>query len=367
LNIGVLTSSRADFGIYLPLLKRMAADPFFKMDIIAFGTHLSPFHGHTIDQIREEGFQVSFQIDSLLSGDSAEAISTAMALTEIKFASFWGSHKDRFDLIFCLGDRYEMHAAVMAAVPFGLKFAHFHGGETTLGAIDNIFRHSITLCAYQHFASTDDYADRIQTITGSPDNVYTVGAMSLDNLISMTLFSKREFFEKWNIDLEKPTLLVTLHPETVTLTRNEEFARTVANVLEQLAEFQVIITMPNSDTEGSVIRKVWHQKFALNDRVFMIENFGTKGYFSCMRYCSLLLGNTSSGIIEAASLNKYVINLGERQKGRAKGSNVFDCNFDEKEIIRLIRKVTSLPEYTGKNIYWNGGAVDKVISILKDR
>jgi GDP/UDP-N,N'-diacetylbacillosamine 2-epimerase (hydrolysing) len=182
----------------------------------------------------------------------------------------------------------------------------------------------------------------------------------------MTLFSKQEFFKKWKIDLGNPTLLVTLHPETIALTRNYEFARTVASVLEQLTEFQVIITMPNSDTEGSVIRKVWQQNFTSSNRVLMIENFGTKGYFSCMRYCSMLLGNTSSGIIEAASLHRYVINLGERQKGRARGSNVFDCDFDEKEIISLIRKVTLLPEYSGDNMYWKGGAVDQVIRILKE-
>jgi GDP/UDP-N,N'-diacetylbacillosamine 2-epimerase (hydrolysing) len=366
LIIGILTSSRADFGIYLPLLKKMQRDNFFKIEIIAFGTHLSPFHGYTIDQIKENGFDVSFQVESLLIGDSTEAISTAMALTSIKFSSFWASYKDRFDLIFCLGDRYEMFAAVTAAIPYGLKFAHFHGGEKTLGAIDNIFRDSISLIAKKHFVSTQEYALRIERLIDSKEEIYNIGSLSLDNLLSESLYSKEDFYEKWKINLNFPTILVTLHPETIALTKNREYAQILAGVIKQLGEFQVVITMPNVDTQGSVIRSVWHEEFSTEKKIHMIENFGTTGYFSCMKHCRLLLGNTSSGIIEAASLNRYVINLGDRQKGRLRGANVFDCSFEEKSIISLVKKVLSLPEYPGGNIYWNGGAANKVIDILKE-
>jgi GDP/UDP-N,N'-diacetylbacillosamine 2-epimerase (hydrolysing) len=344
----------------------MQRNTFFKIEIIAFGTHLSPFHGHTIDQIKENGFDVFFQVESLLLGDSPEAISTAMALTSIKFSSFWASYKDRFDLIFCLGDRYEMFAAVTAGIPFGLKFAHFHGGEKTLGAIDNIFRDSISLVAKKHFASTQEYALRIERLVDSKEEIYNIGSLSLDNLLSEPLYSKEDFFEKWKIDLNNLTMLVTLHPETIAITKNRDYAKVLANVIKQLGEFQVVITMPNSDTQGSVIRSVWQQELSEEKRIYMIENFGTRWYFSCMKHCRLLVGNTSSGIIEAASLNKYVINLGDRQKGRLKGANVFDCAFDEKSIISLIRKLVALPEYTGDNIYRNGDAADKVIEILKE-
>ena len=343
----------------------MQGDLFFKMEIIAFGTHLSHFHGYTLNQILDENLSVPFQIESLVLGDTTEAVSTAMALTAMKFSSFWATHQNRFDLVFCIGDRYEMHAAVMAAVPFGIKFAHFHGGETTLGTIDNVFRHSISLCSSLHFVSTETYADRLKNLLDNNRHIYVTGALSLDNISTLPLYSSEEFYLKWNIDLGKPTILATLHPETLAIEKNEEYATHLAQALNQL-DFQIVITMPNSDAAGAVIRHVWLRDLAENKRVFFIENFGTKGYFTCVKYCAFLLGNTSSGIIEAASFSKYVINLGERQKGRARGDNVLDCDFDVQRIIALANKISKLPFPNGHNIYWNGGAVEKTVQTLKE-
>ena len=154
MNIAVLTSSRADYGIYLPLLKKLQSDPFFNLKIFVFGTHMSVFHGLTKNQIKEDGFEISREIESLVLGDSAEAISSAMGLTMLKFASVWAQEQNETDLIFCLGDRYEMFGAVMACVPFNIPVAHIHGGETTIGAIDNIFRHSLSLASKLHFVTT---------------------------------------------------------------------------------------------------------------------------------------------------------------------------------------------------------------------
>ena len=150
-TIGILTSSRADYGIYLPLLNILKGYSDFNLKLIVFGTHLSPFHGYSINQIQKDGFKVDYTIESILVGDTSNAISTAMALTSFKFADFWKERKNEFDLVFCLGDRYEMFAAVIAGVPYNIKFAHLHGGEKTLGSIDNIFRHAITLSSKYHF------------------------------------------------------------------------------------------------------------------------------------------------------------------------------------------------------------------------
>lgn len=344
----------------------MERDPFFKVELIAFGTHLSHFHGYTLDHITEEGFETPYQIESLVLGDTQEAMSTSMGLTSIKFSSFWQAHHKRFDLVFCLGDRYEMFAAVYAAVPFGTYFAHFHGGETTLGAVDNIFRHAISLASKLHFVSTNIYSDRLKSILGESKNIYVTGALSLDNLNTVELLSKEEFANKWKINLNKPTVLVTLHPETVAIEMNEAYAATIANVINQLLKYQVVVTMPNSDAAGSVIRRAWERLLEKSERIVIIENFGTEGYLSCMKHCSFLLGNTSSGIIEAASLNKYVINVGDRQKGRVRGANVFDCTFSVSDILAKITLIEGLPAYAGDNIYWCGGAVDKIIEIIKD-
>ena len=254
-TIAIITSSRADYGIYLPLLKALKDDPFFYVRIIAFGTHLSPFHGYTINQIKNDGFKIAYTVESMLTGDSPNAISTTMALTSLKFADFWKEHKEEFDLVFCLGDRYEMFSAVTAGIPFNIPFAHLHGGEKTLGAIDNIFRHAITLASKYHFVSCKEHGERVAELTESKDNIFDIGALSLDNLDSLPLLSKEVFNYKFGIDLNLPTILVTVHPETVTPEMNEIYVEELAETLLELKNYQVIITLPNADTAGTLIRK----------------------------------------------------------------------------------------------------------------
>lgn len=365
IKIGVLTSSRADFGIYLPLLKKLKADKDFELSIIAFGTHLSPYHGHTIDQIEAAGFEVKYKVENMLLTDSSSAIATAMGLTTIKFAGFWSEYANEFDLVFCLGDRYEMFSAIMAGVPFQVPFAHLHGGETTLGAIDNVFRHSITLASEYHFVSTPDAALRVKQITDSDKHIYYIGALSLDNLSDMDLLTIDEFKQQWAVDLSKKTILTTFHPETVDYKHNQYYADELVKTLKSLSSYQVLITMPNADTAGSIIRKVLADNFSNSDRVFLVENLGAKGYFTAMKYCAFLLGNTSSGIIEAASFGKYVINLGDRQKGRSAGNNVIHTPISVDSIIKAVSRIENSVSLANENIYFNNGAAVQIIKILK--
>lgn len=376
MKVAVLTSSRADYGIYLPLLKALQAHPKFDLNIIAFGTHLSPFHGHTVDQIIADGFTVNYQIESMQAGDSENAIATAMGLTTLKFADFWALHKNDFDWVVCLGDRYEMFAAVNAGIPYGIKFAHIHGGEKTLGAIDNIFRHSITLASQLHFTATDDYAKRVrELIEGEAEveaeaedegKVKVVGALSLDNLKNMPLLSVDDFYKKFNIDLAKPTILTTFHPETVNASRNKKYAAILSETFSELsAKYQIVITLPNADTESATIRTAFLKlQQATNNKVICVENFGTQGYFSCIKHSSFLLGNTSSGIIEAASFHKRVINIGERQKGRTTGDNVMHIAIDKESLLKAVNQIENMPPFKGKNLYYNGGATEIIINTL---
>ena len=365
MRIAVLTSSRADFGIYVPLLKKLKTNIYFELEIIAFGTHLSYFHGYTISQIQEAGFEIKYKIESLVLGDSKESVSTSIGLTQIKFASFWSANSLKYDIVFCLGDRYEMFGAVSAGLPFNIKFAHIHGGETSLGAIDNAFRHAISLMSTYHFASTQTHIDRLNEILEDKSHVYNVGALSLDNIKEMELFSKIEIHEKWNVDFSKPNILLTLHPETVNGS-NIQNANVIVQVVQQLLFYNFIITMPNADNGGNEIREVFEQKLLHFTNVKLIENLGTKGYFSCLQHAYLVLGNSSSGIIEAASFNKYVINLGKRQKGRATSRNVIHVNFILENIIDAINQALILGDYKDNNIYWNGGAGNKIIKVLEN-
>jgi GDP/UDP-N,N'-diacetylbacillosamine 2-epimerase (hydrolysing) len=368
MKIAILTSSRADYGIYKPLLKALYADDFFEVSIIAFGTHLSPYHGQTVNNIISDGYKVDYRIASLLLTDDDSSLSASMGLTTIKFAEFWKDHVNDFDWVFCLGDRFEMFAAVMAGLSIGVKFAHIHGGETTLGAIDNVFRHSITLASRLHFVATTAFADRVQSLLDiQGGDVVVTGALSLDNLSDIPLLDTAAFKEKWNIDLTIPSILITVHPETADAAMNEQHIREIASLLPELQErYQLIITMPNADTNGSLFRAAFQELGSqYTDRIKLIENFGTQSYFSCMQHVKLLLGNTSSGIIEAASFNKYVINLGDRQKGRLAGKNVLHVPIEKAAVWAAIIKIEQSDAAKVDNVYYNGGAVKKIIEKLK--
>jgi GDP/UDP-N,N'-diacetylbacillosamine 2-epimerase (hydrolysing) len=365
MRISILTSSRADYGIYLPLLKKLNADPEFDLGLIVFGSHLSKFHGFSVKQIEADGFRIDHRVDTLLLSDSEGGISTSMGLTSLKFATLWEKEEDNYDIVFCLGDRFEMFAAVSAAAPFQIKLAHLHGGETTLGAIDNKFRHSISIFADIHFTSTPAAGDRVKQIIGSELDVYCVGALSLDNVESLKTFSLGEFKDTFGIDLSIPSILLTFHPETVDPHRNLLHIGELTKALEQV-DYQVIITLPNADTLGNTIRHKLIDFAQQNSHIKIVENFGTQGYFTCLKHCHFLLGNTSSGIIEAASFGRYTIDLGNRQAGREHGSNVIKCEVTKDAILKAVELVKEMPPLTTSNFYWQGGAADKIISILKN-
>jgi GDP/UDP-N,N'-diacetylbacillosamine 2-epimerase (hydrolysing) len=365
MRIGILTSSRADYGIYLPLLRKLKSDDYFEADIIVFGTHLSEHHGLTIGQIKSDGFEVKYTVPVVFENDTPQGIATLMGETSIEFAKFWESNAAKFDLVFCIGDRYEMFAAVMSGVHFQIQFAHLHGGERSLGATDNIFRHAITLASKIHFASTNESVERIKELTETTTDIFHVGALSLDNLEDMRLLTLDEFKIKWGIDLSQKTILVTFHPETTSLTKNDLYSKEIIEAIYALTEFQFLITMPNADTESNAIRNNFIASFIETPNVFLVENLGTQSYFTAMNYCTLLIGNTSSGIIEAASFKKYVINLGERQNGREAGANVIHTMIESSAIVTGVLKIATLINFEGDNIYFNGGASEKIINILK--
>lgn len=366
IRVGVLTSSRADFGIYLPLLKALQKEEAFHLELIVFGTHLSKFHGYTVEQIEREGFKIAKRIESLLLGDTPSAIASAYGLTALKFAEYWQENEQSFDVVFALGDRFEMAAAVAASIPFGIKIAHLHGGETTLGAIDNIYRHSISLASLLHFVAAEPFAKRLnQLLDDEKASIYNVGSLSLENLKNIDFLSIEAFKNKWQIDLNIKTILVTVHPETVAYQKNLAYCEETIKALEQLAnEFQIVITMPNADTAGMVFREAFETLAKKQQSIKIIENFGTQSYFTCMKYAKLMVGNTSSGIVEAASFQKYVLNLGDRQKDRLCGENVIHVPFNHDLIVKNTLEYAT-KEYNGENIYFKSNPSEIIIQILK--
>lgn len=367
IKVGILTSSRADYGIYKPLLKALSKDGDFDLGLIVFGTHLSKLHGYTVKEIEGDGYRIVQRIESLLLGDSPNAIASSYALTAQKFSDYWQNYSKQFDVIIALGDRFEMAAAIAAALPFGIQIAHLHGGETTLGAIDNVYRHSISLASKHHFVAAYEFKHRLERLLGKgfSENIHHVGSLSLENLESVEIPSIQEFKEKWNIDLTKDSILATVHPETVEFNRNEFYAEQVVVAFEELSRrYQIVITMPNADTNGLIYREKFNQLAKNNANIHLIENFGIASYFACMSYSKLMIGNTSSGIIEAASLNKYVINIGDRQKGRLSGKNVLSIPINAEHITSLAKEYLGR-EYKGENPYYQPNPSERILEILK--
>lgn len=364
MKIGVLTSSRADYGIYLPLLRKIKVDAYFELVIIAFGTHLSKFHGYTISEIEKEKFNKIHSISTILTNDDPQSIASSYGLTCLKFADYW--QKNNYDLVFCLGDRYEMNAAVQAGLPYNIKFAHLHGGETTLGAVDNIYRHQITLASTLHFTANDAFSDQVAQIIGEKQNIFTVGSLSLNEIVNFKPKNKTEFYETYGIP-NKDFALITFHPETVNFDKNEYYASEMRKALSQITtKLFLVITMPNADTSGTVFRnEINLLKEKHPYQVLCIENFGKENYFNAMFYSKVLIGNTSSGIIEAASFGKYVVNVGERQKGRLQSSNIINSSFSHNNIIQAIELAMSKGDYQGDNAYYLPNPSDAIIKAVK--
>jgi GDP/UDP-N,N'-diacetylbacillosamine 2-epimerase (hydrolysing) len=362
-NIAVLTSSRADYGIYLPLLKAIHNDSTLKLSVIAFGTHLSPAHGETVNAIINDGFNHIIKVDTMPDGDTPGDISRAMGKTMTAFSSVWDVNP--FDLIIALGDRYEMFAACASVMPFNIPIAHIHGGETTEGAIDDAFRHGITQMSKLHFTTTKTYSNRVAELKGNNAHIYNVGALSLDNLKNTTLLSIAEFKDRFNIDMAKPGILITFHPETVALDKNKGYIGALIDALEQLTAYQLIITMPNADTMGNMIREKLNGFISATSNAIGIESFGMLGYLSCMKHCSMMLGNTSSGFVEAAFFPKWVINLGDRQKGRILTPNILQTPVTKESILAAVHKIEALGTPPPVDVYGDGHTAQRIVQLLK--
>ncbi|TFH39802.1 MAG: UDP-N-acetylglucosamine 2-epimerase (hydrolyzing) [Bacteroidia bacterium] len=365
IKIGVLTSSRADYGIYLPLLRVLESDPAFNIELLVFGTHMSEKYGMTINEIRKDGFSIYTTLDTMPVDDGPGSIARSMGKTITEFTGIWNDR--RYDYVIALGDRYEMFAAVASTVPYNIRVAHIHGGETTRGAIDNAFRHSISHMSDIHFAACDQYAERLTNMLDQGImKVYNVGALSIDSLSRVKFYSPGEFLKNYSIDLLKPFLLVTFHPETIGYSENRIYIRELISALGEANDRGIVITMPNADTGSQVIREAFESFASRDKRVTIIENFGPRAYLTCMKYCSMMVGNSSSGFIEASFFPKPVINLGMRQDGRIRTPNIIDCDIKKDKIIESIRDAGRMVAGEKVKIYGTGDTSVKISEVLKD-
>jgi UDP-N-acetylglucosamine 2-epimerase (non-hydrolysing)/GDP/UDP-N,N'-diacetylbacillosamine 2-epimerase (hydrolysing) len=365
-SIGVVTTSRADYGIYRPVLKKIEADADLNLELYVSGMHLSQEHGMTIEEIEKDGFLIKERI-SILGEDSPKGIAISMGQGIIEFGKAF--EKSTPDILLVLGDRFEMLSSVIAALPFNIPIAHIHGGESTEGLIDEAIRHSISKMSHLHFPSTPEYAQRIIQMGEEPEKVTLSGAPSLDNLNDIIFLSATEISKKFSLTVPDKFLLVTYHPVTLEYEQNASNFKNLLEVLEENA-LPVIFTFPNTDTYGTIIIKQIEEFLKQNKEAQAVKSLGTQGYFSLMKLAMGMLGNSSSGIIEAASFSLPVLNIGNRQKGRHCSFNVVYAENSKQSISDALQKVIS-PEFKNslrgmKNPYGNGNASQIIVKQLKN-
>ncbi len=364
--IGVVTVARSDYGIYQSVLRRIQADPDLGLHLIVSGMHLSAEFGSTVKTIEADGYPIGDRIEMLLSSDSPEGIARSMGLGTMGMAQAYARHRP--DILVVLGDRFEMHAAAVAALPFKIPVAHIHGGELTEGAIDDALRHSLTKLSHLHFVSTQEYCDRVVQLGEEPWRVVISGAPGLDNLKETKLLSKAELAKRLDFPIDHPPLLVTFHPVTL---EYEETSRQIGELLAALSRFDlpIVFTLPNADTGGRVISPMFAEFVKGRSSARIVDNLGTEAYFSLMAIGAAMLGNSSSGIIEAPSFKLPVVNIGTRQQGRVRAANVIDVGYGMDEISEGIRRATQTTFReslsTLVNPYGIGQAAEKIVDRLK--
>lgn len=368
MKVGVVTTSRADYGIYSPILARLHADAELELQLYVGGMHLLASHGSTVRVIEEDGYPIAARIDHLLASDAPEAVADSMGRGTSAFAGALA--KGTPDVLLVLGDRFEMFAAAVAAVPQRIPLAHIHGGETTEGAIDEGFRHALTKLSHLHFASTQVYADRIAQMGEERWRITVSGAPALDHIETMDLLSGSDLDAALGFELEAPPFLLTFHPVTLDATDPGVQVDAVLEALDAFGDVPTVATYPNADTHGSVIRARLERWCDARDGRHLVSSLGTLRYFSLMAASRAMVGNSSSGIIEAASFGLPVVNVGDRQKGRIHGENVLDVACDSRSIQGALARTAevsftdSLKAMT--NPYGGGHAAEIIVETLKN-
>lgn len=339
-KICVVTGSRAEYGLLSGLMRAIQEDKDLQLQVIATNMHLSPEFGLTYREIEKDGFQIDKKVQMLLSSDTPNATTKSVGLATIGFADAYEDLQP--DLIVVLGDRFEILAAVSAALFFKIPVAHLHGGEITEGAYDDSIRHAITKMSHLHFTSTEVYRQRVIQLGEQPDRVFYVGAIGVENIKRVPLMSQAELEDSIRFKLGEKSLLVTYHPVTLENHTAADQCQNLLEALDEFPEYKVIFTLPNSDTDGRVIIQLINEYVSLHsERCMAIPSLGLQRYLSALKCVSAVVGNSSSGIIEVPSFGIPTLDIGNRQKGRIAAESVVHCGNDSRSIIEGMQQVLS--------------------------
>ena len=365
-KVCVITGSRSEYGLFFPILKKILKSNLLELQLITTSSHHSIEHGLTYREIENDGFFINEKIKShLASNEKSSIVKSAAKTSELLSDSL---HRLKPDLVLLLGDRYETLAAATAALLMNIPIAHIHGGEKTEGAVDEQIRHAITKMSYLHFCSTEQYRQRVIQMGEDPKRVFNSGAPGIDNIVNLKPLTKIQLEEELDWQFNDTSVLFTYHPVTLKDTDLQSNLEFILGVLATF-KFNILFTYANADFGSHIINQNIEKFCKKNPKKYKVfKNLGQVRYLSAMKYVDLIIGNSSSGIIEAASFKKPVINIGVRQKGRLQGKNVINCN-----LITLKESIIfSLSDYFKNtiknmtNIYGTGISSDVIVAELEN-
>lgn len=364
----VISGTRAEYGLLRWVMKGIQDAPELTLQIIATGMHLSPEFGLTYQAIEEDGFKIDRKVEMLISSDTSVGIAKSIGLGIIGFADAFNELKP--DLILVLGDRFEIFAAVSAALVARIPVAHLHGGETTEGAFDEALRHSITKMSHLHFVAAATYRQRVIQLGEQPERVFLVGGLGVDNIKRLKLLDRSALEASIDFKLGPKNLLITFHPVTLeTATAADQMSELLATLAE-LKDTRLIFTMPNADTDGRTLIKMVEKFVEQHPNARAYSSLGQLRYLSCIAHVDGVVGNSSSGLAEVPSFNKGTVNIGDRQRGRLQAESIINCEPNRESITAALQQLYSENFQAGltqvSNPYGGGGASEKIVKILKD-
>lgn len=367
-KISILTATRAEYGLLKPVINKLISVSEFDVRVVATGAHLSPEFGLTYREIEQDGIAIDEKIEILLSADTPSAISKSMGLAMISFADYFD--KLQPDMLVVLGDRYETLAVCCAAMNQRIPIAHLYGGEITEGVVDESIRHAITKLSYLHFTSTEEYRGRVIQLGEQPDRVFSVGATGIENILQEKLMSKAELEVAIDFKLDKLYAMVTFHPVTLEDNNSAEQFQALLGTCEKYKDMKFIFSKANADANGRIINQMIDTFVKGNDQAIAFTSLGMTRYLSALRYCAFVIGNSSSGLVEAPSFGIPTINIGDRQKGRLQAESIINCEPTKEDIVQAIA-LAMTENFKNRaratvNPYGDGNTSGKIVDTIKD-
>ncbi len=366
-KIAIVTGTRAEYGLLKPIIQKIQDDKELQLCLIVTGTHLSKKYGFTFHEIELDGFSINYKVNMNLENNTPYGISCAMGQEIVELAEIFD--KEKIDMVILLGDRYEIETAGIAALISSIPIAHLHGGELTEGLIDDAIRHSLTKMSMLHFTSTPEYRKRVIQMGENPKRVFYVGALGTENIRNSTLYSIDELCGKFGECFRKPYFMITYHPVTLEPGSAQKQFNNLLTSLSSFKDYTCIFTYANADSEGTIINQMTEKYVNNNDNAFAFVSMGKNGYLSALKHCKAVIGNSSSGLIEAPSFHIPTVNIGNRQTGRITGNTVLSCGNSSEDIVKTISTALS-PEFnrlcrSSQNIYDKEGTSETIVKEIK--